>query len=129
MKKCIVAILFFIVATVSFSQEKLTGWKELDNFHAIVAPVFHTAEKGNFHAAKDSAALVLQRAKQWQSAAIPAGLDAAIYKPLIDRLVTETSAINDAVKANKPDEELKLLLRKAHNTFHEILGKYNKSTH
>ncbi len=129
MKKCFFISLLFIVAITSFSQEKPTGWKELDNFHAIVAPVFHTAEKGNYHAAKDSALLVLQRAKQWQSAAIPAGLDAAIYKPLIDRLVLETTAVNDAVKANKPDDELKLLLRKAHNTFHEILGKYNKSTH
>lgn len=128
MKKYLLVSVLFLVTTVSFSQEKPTGWKELDDFHSIVAPVFHTFEKGNYHAAKDSAGLVLERAKKWQSSTIPSGLDASIYKPLIDRLVSECSFVYDAVQTKKPDEELKPLLRKAHNTFHEILGKYNKST-
>ena len=123
----IITLLLLLVSTFTFSQKK-TGWQGLDDFYAIVTPVFHTAEKGNFKAAKDSATLVVDRAKKWQAAPIPSTLDAAVFKPLIDRLVVETTAINIAVQAKKPDEELKLVLRKAHNTFHEILGKYRKVT-
>ena len=109
-----------------FAQGKPLQWKEMEDFHVLVAPVFHAAEKGNFQNARDSAGLVLERAKKWQAAAIPSGLDAAIFKPLISRLVLECIAITDAVKANKPDADLKPVLRKAHNTFHEILAKYNQ---
>jgi len=125
--KQLITILLCLVATCAFSQKK-TGWTELDDFHDIVSPVFHTAEKGNYKAAKDSATLVLERAKKWQAAPLPAQADATVFKPLIDRLVIETTAIKVAVEAKKTDEELKLILRKAHNTFHEILGKYNKLT-
>jgi len=126
MKKYFLVVFFALLTTLSFAQTK-TAWKELDDFHAIVAPVFHTAEKGNYNAAKDSATLVLKRAELWQAAPIPATLDAAVFKPLIDRLVLECKAINVTVTARKPDDELKLVLRKAHNTFHEILAKYNQS--
>lgn len=122
----IITILFCIIATCSFSQKK-TGWQGLDDFYAIVTPVFHTAEKGNFKAAKDSATLVVERAKKWQAAPLPSTADATVFKSLIDRLVAEATAINSAVQAKKTDEELKLVLRKAHNTFHEILGKYKKA--
>lgn len=129
MKKCILIMVAALIATISFSQNKTTTWKQLDDFHELVTPVFHTFEKGNYHAAKDSAGLVLERAKKWQAAPIPTELDSKIYKPLLDRLVLECSLVYSTVQAKKPDDELKPLLRKAHNTFHEILGKYTKPTH
>ena len=127
MKKIFIPLVILFITLIGFSQEKPSGWKELDDFHAIVAPVFHTFEKGNFHAAKDSAGLVLDRARSWQASNIPPGLDASIYKPLIDKLVAQCLLVYDAVQTKKTDEELKPLLRKAHNTFHEILAKYNQS--
>jgi len=66
MKKYFLLMMLTIITIASFSQEKPTGWKELDDFHTIVAPVFHTFEKGNYHAAKDSAGLVLERASTGQ---------------------------------------------------------------
>ena len=130
MKKVILIPIVFLICIATFSQAKKTiVWKELDSFHEIVVPVFHSAEKGNFHATYDSASLVLDRAQKWQASTIPAGLDSKIYQPLVDRLVIETKAISEAVKAKKSETELKPLLRKAHNTFHEILGKFNQSSH
>lgn len=130
MKKILFIIFSLILTSTLFAQkEAKISWKELNDFHDLVSPVFHTAEKGNYSTAKDSSYLLLDRAQKLNAAPLPAGLATATYKPLTERLVLETKDIDAAVKAKKTDAELKPLLHKAHNTFHEILGKFKAEKH
>ena len=130
MKKTIFILFSLMITSTLFAQkEAKISWKELNDFHDLVSPVFHTAEKGNYSSAKDSSNLLFDRALKLNAAPIPAGLASAIYKPLTERLVLETKNIDEAVKTKKTDAELKPLLRKAHNTFHEILGKFKAEKH
>lgn len=101
----------------------------MDDFHAIMSVTFHPSEEDNLKPLKDSAAVLHQKAKKWKKADVPAGYDVAITKPVLKRLVSECAAIETAVKNKKPDHELKGMIAKAHDTFHEIMEKCRKESH
>ena len=125
MKKLINMV--FAIAAIAFTgkvqaQENFK-WAEMNNFHATAMSCFHAAEANKLQPARDSAASILLKAQAWQSSPLPAGYDAAVVKPLLQRLVEECKSIKDAVDAKKPDGNLRPLVMKAHNTFHEFLRK------
>jgi hypothetical protein len=127
--------IFFLAISIMFcftlnAQSKPNiEWKEVDAYHDIMSPIFHSAEKGNFKTSRDSSSLLLDKAKLLKAGQIPKGLPSSELKPLTKRLVIESSAINEAVKSNIKDAELMPLLVKAHNTFHEIIEKYKEEKH
>jgi hypothetical protein len=117
-------LFLFIMTTaslISFSQT--TAWKEMQDFHAVMSKTFHPAEENNLQPTKDSAAVLLTKAKAWQNSAVPKGYNATVAAPILKQLVAECDAINKAVADKKTDTELKQLITKAHETFHELTEK------
>lgn len=114
-----------IIAGLSLRAQK-ANWKEMHDFHDIMGATFHPAEENNLQPLKDSAAVLLERAKTWQKSVVPEGYNGTITQPILEQLVKECKAIKKAITDKKPDAELKSMITKAHDTFHEIMEKCRK---
>ncbi|MCX6318004.1 MAG: hypothetical protein NTW29_11980 [Bacteroidetes bacterium] len=124
MKKTILLAACMVAVVFVHAQQK--DWKEMHDFHGIMSVTFHPAEENNLQPLKDSANSLLTKAKVWQQSVVPEGYNAAITQPILKRLAAECAAIAAAVKRKKPDSELKAMITKAHDTFHEIMEKCRK---
>ncbi|MBL0269023.1 MAG: hypothetical protein IPP99_10265 [Chitinophagaceae bacterium] len=118
-------ISLLIMAGLSLRAQKAT-WKEMHDFHDIMGATFHPAEENNLQPLRDSVNILLEKAKAWKNAVVPEGYNGAITQPILQQLVSECKAIKKAVAAKKSDTELKSMITKAHDTFHEIMEKCRK---
>ena len=125
MKKVQFFLMMIFISSVvfsSFAQEK-AKWKEMEDFHTVMSTTFHPAEEDNLQPLKEKAGDLLAGAKAWQKSVVPVGFKADVTKPILKRLVKECSEIKKAVENGKPDGELKVMITKAHDVFHEIMEK------
>ncbi len=129
MKRFLFVLTVLLVANAGFAQQKKATWKEMHDFHAVMSKTFHPAEEDNLQPLRDSAALLVTRAKAWQSSAVPEGYKADVTKPILKDLVKQCTTIQKAVKKGKADAELKVLITKAHDIFHEIMEKCRDEKH
>ena len=121
MKKIFLFILLS-AAVMNLHAQKAT-WKEMHSFHDVMSAVFHPSEDNNLRPLRDSAALLLTRAKEWKKSEVPQGFNAELTGQVLKQLVADCEAVKKAVEKNKPDAELKPMIAKAHDTFHEIMEK------
>jgi hypothetical protein len=124
MKKILLSVIASITLLNLYAQKE--NWKEMHDFHTVMSKTFHPAEENNLQPTKDNATELLIKAKTWQSSVVPSGYDAALINPVLKVLVDDCTAIEKAVKQKKTDSELKKLVTKAHETFHEIMEKCKK---
>jgi hypothetical protein len=124
MKKILLAAIAVMSLLNLYAQKG--NWKEMHDFHTVMSKTFHPAEENNLQPARDNATELLDRAKTWQSSVVPSGYDATLIKPVLKNLVADCMAIDTAVKQKMPDNDLKKLVIKAHETFHEIMEKCKK---
>ncbi len=110
------------VALLNTSAQK-SNWKEMQDFHSVMSITFHSSEDNNLKPTKDSSNTLLKKAIAWQNSKVPAGYKAQVAKPILKKLVSECEEITNAVKHLKSDAELKILITKLHDTFHEITEK------
>lgn len=125
MKKVQFLMMMIIFSSFTFSamaQEK-AKWMEMEDFHTVMSTTFHPAEEDNLQPLKEKAGDLLGGAKTWQKSVVPVGFKADVTKPILKRLVKECSKIKKAVESKKPDLELKAMITKAHDVFHEIMEK------
>lgn len=116
--------MFFMAGIVTYAQKNT--WKEMHDFHDVMSATFHPSEEDNLQPLRDSATILLDKAKTWKNSTVPQGYNGDITLPILKRLVAECEAIKAAVKRNKPDAELKTMISKAHDTFHELMEKCRK---
>ncbi len=121
--KSIFTIICLVVTTSVFAQKK--EWKEMHDFHAVISKTFHPAEENKLQPTRDSAALLLKRAKLWQQSTVPQGYDAALVKPVLERLTVSCRELLLAVKKKETDLQLKQRITGVHDLFHEIMEKCN----
>jgi hypothetical protein len=127
MKRILLATAILFTTFTGFSQK--ATWKEMTDFHGVMAKTFHPAEENNLQPVRDSASVLVSRAKSWKSSAVPQGFNGTVTKPILKKLVSQCEAINKAVKKNKPDADLKTMITKAHDIFHEIMEKCREGEH
>ena len=124
-----VKILFLMLA-LSFTAlpvfSQVAKWIEMENFHAVMSVSFHPAEENNLQPLKLKSADLLSKAKAWQKSAAPEGFNADVTKPILKKLVKQCKLIKTAVNDNKADADLKVMITKAHDIFHEIKEKCKK---
>lgn len=108
-------------ANFCFAQAPVE-WKEKDDFHKVMSTTFHPMEDGNFNPIKEKSQEMYEKAVAWQKSAIPAGVDKKKAKKVLKKLVKETKALNDKIKAGATDEVIKTDLTRLHDIFHELVG-------
>ena len=131
MKK-IVSITFLVTAlTMSvFAQAQAKAkWKEMDDFHTVMAGTFHPAEEGNLQPIRTRSQEMVDKAVAWKSSDAPEGYNKKAVNVTLENLVKGAKEIDKMVKANATDKELVSKLTGLHGVFHEIMEKCQKEDH
>jgi hypothetical protein len=118
----------FIFFTIAHAQEK-AKWKEMDDFHVVMAATFHPAEEGNLQPIRTRSTEMADRAVAWKGSDAPEGYDKKAVNKTLKKLVQGAKEIDKKVKANATDKELVAELTALHDVFHQIMEKCRKEPH
>ena len=118
-------VFLFLIQQPVYAQQA-SEWKAMEDFHIVMGATFHPSEENNLGPLKEKAVDLLDKARAWKNAAVPQGYNSYLTKPVLKKLVQECKSIREAVEKNKSDTMLKILITKAHETFHEIKEKCRK---
>jgi hypothetical protein len=101
----------------------LKTWKELDDFHAVMAETYHPLEDGDFKPIRQRANELAARAKDWAASAVPENYTTKPeFKAVMDSLVKESQALAEMIAKNASDQEVKAALTALHDRFHQVEG-------
>lgn len=107
-------------------------WKEMDDFHMVMAEAFHPyMDSANLEPAKNTASLLSKSAADWAASAQEKEIAAPI-KDKLKQLETEAVAFGAMVKSEN-ENQLGESLTRLHDLFHGIekewYGGHNKHLH
>ena len=128
--------MFFLTAFLIFScaskkdatrdpQDGLRGgdesvWKEMDEFHMIMAETFHPyKDSANLEPVKSRAFELMTAAGQWASAPLPEKVDNAEIRSRLGQLKSQATTLAESVRLEN-DNVIAEQLNKLHDTFHAI---------
>lgn len=97
-----------------------TEWKQMDDFHMVMAETFHPyKDSSNLAPAKAQARELFAAADKWSNSALPSNVDNDDMKTSLQQLKSETEAFEDVVKTGT-DDAIGAQLTKVHDAFHKI---------
>ena len=117
-----------IFSTTVQGQEK-AKWKEMEDFHTVMAATFHPSEEGKLDPIKKKSQEMVDKAVAWQQSTPPPDYDKNAVKSFLKKLVSGAKEINKLVKDKAADNVLKEKLSALHDVFHEIMEKCEKEDH
>lgn len=95
-------------------------WKEMDEFHMIMAETFHPfKDSANLEPARSRAGELVAAADKWISAPLPEKVNNDAMKEKLGQLKTEASSMAQAAGSGD-DKALEEKLTKVHDIFHAI---------
>ncbi|HEY8935017.1 MAG TPA: hypothetical protein VIM65_07335 [Cyclobacteriaceae bacterium] len=101
-------------------KEEADEWKEMDDFHMIMAETFHPyKDSSNLAPVKSHAGDLVVAAKKWIDSPVPEKVNSDEVKAKLNQLQEETLVLENSVKTG-PDSLIANSLTKLHTTFHEI---------
>lgn len=119
--RLLAALMIVAVPVVAGAQMdhggEMSGWKELDAFHKVLAANWHPAAAGDTKPARAQATALLDAALAWRKSKGPAACDNAKTREGLARMVTELRWHADAVKRESSDDAVKVTLKTVHDTF------------
>jgi hypothetical protein len=102
-------------------------WEEMDEFHTIMADVYHPLKDSNDLAPiKSGAGNLAAAATKWAQAPLPSKVDNEETKQLLAKLEDGSKDLSSKI-STATDEEISAQLTSLHDTFHEIMEKWHKS--
>jgi len=102
------------------NEQEQREWKEMDEFHMVMAEAFHPyKDSSNLAPAKTHAADLVAAADKWASAALPKKVDNEDMKTRLQQLKSESQAFADVVQTGD-DKAAGEQLTKLHDLFHQI---------
>lgn len=108
---------------------EMSGWKELDAFHKVLAANWHPAATGDTKPARAAAPALLDAALAWRKSRGPATCDNAKTREGLAQMVTELRWHADAVKRESSDDAVKVTLKTVHDTFEGFAEACMKAHH
>lgn len=95
-------------------------WKQMDDFHMIMAETFHPyKDSANLEPAKARALELLRSADQWMVAPLPEQVNTDEVKSRLRALRSDAQKLAESVKSSD-ENEIAAHLTKLHDTFHEL---------
>ncbi len=117
-------LMTFVLVIIAFAAQAQMGeWKEMDDFHGVMAATFHPAEEGDLKPVMTKSGELVQKAQTWKKSAVPAKFDKPEIKKSLALLAKESKALDKMVKKGKSEAELKQAIFALHDRFHEIMEK------
>ena len=130
MKKFLILLIAVSFAGIKYTQGQTRAkWKEMEDFHLVMAQTFHPAEEGKMEPIKTRSQEMLDKAIAWKDSKAPEGYDKAAVTKSLTELVEGAREINKLVKEKSKDDVIKTKLSALHNTFHEIMETCEKEDH
>lgn len=125
-----------ILATVVFSvfyfsahaQSKLENWKELKAFHGVMSATFHPSENGDLKPIRERSGEMAIKATELAASAIPTDFNNKLVKDAVEKLKVDCEKLNQLIKKNGTDDEVKKSLTDLHETFHLIVERCNRGS-
>jgi hypothetical protein len=106
-------------------QEDDVEWKEMDDFHAVMADVYHPLkDSNNLEPIRKDAGKLANEATTWAQSTLPEKVDNEETKELLASLEDGTEDLARAVKTGDPDSIIAAKLTILHDTFHSIMEKW-----
>jgi hypothetical protein len=130
-RKSVINIAIFIIAIFALAcagkkdQSSTTAsdsktWKEMDEFHMVMAETFHPyKDSADLEPVKTKANDLVAAADKWANAAMPEKVNNDEMKTKLQSLKSETEALADVIQ-NGEDQVIGDQLTKVHDLFHEI---------
>ena len=115
---------------VNESETSETGdWKEMDEFHMVMAESFHPfRDSANLAPVRMYASEMASLAEQWANSELPAKVDTEEVKKQIQELKEATVALADLVEIGS-DEAIGTSLTNVHDAFHHLQEAWYKKEH
>jgi hypothetical protein len=102
-------------------EEEQVEWKEMDDYHAVMADVFHPLkDSGNLEPIKTRAEELAASASKWADAELPKKVDNEEMKGRLAQLKDASRGLADQVNAGAGDEIITTQLTELHDLFHAI---------
>jgi hypothetical protein len=96
-------------------------WKELDQYHTLMAAVWHPArDKSDMAPARQKAGELAAAGRALAASTPPKGCDAPAYLPKVKGLSAESDKVAGMVVAKAGDVELKAAVKALHDSFHGV---------
>ena len=104
-------------------------WKEMDDFHMVMAETFHPyKDSSDLAPVKAKAGDLVASADKWVSAPLPEKVNNDDMKAKLQELKSQSESLRDIVQTGK-DEEIGSQLTMLHNTFHKIQEMWYEGGH
>jgi len=117
---------FLLVMCAKPSKEdEQIEWKQMDDFHAVMADVYHPLkDSGNLAPIKSRAEELATSASAWADATLPEKVDNEEVKGLLIKLKDGTRGLADQIKAGAADDVIQSQLTSLHDLFHALQEKW-----
>ncbi len=120
-----IALIALVSACDSRKEAKVEDeveWKEMDEFHAVMADMYHPLkDSNNLEPIRKSAGEFSAAASKWAGSKLPARVDNDDTRKLLSQLEEGSKALEKMVEEGSPDEEVASRLTALHDTFHSIM--------
>lgn len=102
-------------------------WKEMDEFHAVMADVYHPLkDSSDLGPIKSGAGNLALAATKWAQSTLPEKVNNDETRQLLAQLEDGTQDLSKKIDT-ATDEEIAAQLTSLHDTFHSIMEKWHSS--
>lgn len=128
--KTLVAIFCMAVFTANVNaQSSAKDWKELTDFHKVMAQTFHPMEDGNYQPIRERSGEMFEKARLLSESKIPAEFNKPEMLQAIQELNVGSRKLDAMIKNKATDDEVNKSLTALHDTFHKIVGMCQPGEH
>jgi hypothetical protein len=108
------------VDTTAVAGAEGRDWKEMDDFHMVMAEAFHPyKDESDLAPAKQKASELAASADRWAASTLPEKVNTQEMKDKLQQLRKETKEFENVVKT-ETDQLIGEKLTRVHDLFHEI---------
>ncbi len=110
-------------------KEDDVEWKEMDDFHTVMADMYHPLkDSNNLAPIRQEAAMFAAAASKWAQSPLPSKVDNAETKELLSQLDSGAKELEQLVGEQASDEVVGAKLTALHDVFHHIMEKWHKKS-
>lgn len=125
-----VLILLWSCGGKTTNSDDMDDWKEMDDFHMVMADVFHPLkDSGNLDPIRLQAEDLAASAATWADAKLPGKVDNDEVRSKLTDLKAGTRELADQIKDQAPDSVVSQKLTALHDQFHKLQEAWHGGGH
>ncbi len=115
-----------IACATKEEKEDDVEWKDMDEFHTVMADMYHPLkDSNNLAPIRKDAAMFSAAAAKWAQSELPSKVDNEETRQLLSDLNAGAKELEQLVGTQAPDSVVAAKLTSVHDTFHHIMEKWH----